>query len=147
MNALVHANTAIDRFITFFWGILDTEAHTFHYVNAGHNPPYLVHKDRTLRPLGEGGLILGVLAAPPPYEDETVGIAPGETIVAYTDGVNEAMSAQMREFGDERLQMLLANLAGASAEEIVGRVRSDILDFTCGAPQSDDITMLVVRRL
>lgn len=147
INALVHANTAIDKFITFFWGVLDADAHTFSYVNAGHNPPCLVRADGSIDLLEEGGLILGVMADPPPYSSGTVALAPGDTLVMFTDGVNEALSVEMEEFGDARLQQLLARHAGNDASCMMEAVRDAVHDFTLGAPQSDDITLLVVHRL
>lgn len=147
INALVHANTAIDKFITFFWGVLDTDAHSFTYVNAGHNPPCLVRADGSIDLLEEGGLILGVMSDPPPYSSGTVTLAPGDTLVMFTDGVNEALSVGMEEFGDARLQQLLARHAGDDAARVMDAVRDAVHDFTLGAPQSDDITLLVVHRL
>lgn len=147
INALVHTNTAIDKFITFFWGVLDTDAHTFTYVNAGHNPPCLVHADGTIDLLEEGGLILGIFNDPPPYAVGSVTLAPGDTIVMYTDGVNEALSVGMQEFGDARLQHLLAHHAADTADRMLEAVRDAVHDFTHGAPQSDDITLVVVHRL
>ncbi len=147
INILVHANTAIDKFITFFWGVLDTEEHTFTYVNAGHNPPCLVRADGTLSLLEHGGLILGVMPDPPPYASDTVSLLPGDTLVLYTDGVNEALSSEMKEFGDDRLQQLIIEQSGVDADRMLEAVRDAVHDFTTGAPQSDDITLLVLHRL
>jgi sigma-B regulation protein RsbU (phosphoserine phosphatase) len=77
INSLIHNNTGMDKFITFFWGILDVDKHTFTYVNAGHNPPYLLHTDGTHEPLSTGGLILGVLEHTPDYESATVHLREG----------------------------------------------------------------------
>jgi sigma-B regulation protein RsbU (phosphoserine phosphatase) len=147
LNALVYSNTQADKFITFFWGILDTRAHTLTYVNAGHNPPYLIKPDGSHLPLSTGGLILGILDHAPEYEQETVGIGEGDMIVTYTDGVNEALSKDMEEFGNERLEHLLAELVDGSPAALIHTVRERILAFTAGAKQSDDITMLVVKRM
>ncbi|MBL0174429.1 MAG: SpoIIE family protein phosphatase [Ignavibacteria bacterium] len=146
LNALVFSNTQADKFITFFWGILDTRAHTLTYINAGHNPPYLVHADGSFVPLSTGGLILGILEEVPPYDEETVAILPGDTIVTYTDGVNEALSKDMEEFGNPRLEALLERLVQGTPSDLIQVVRENILEFTVGAKQSDDITMLVVKR-
>jgi sigma-B regulation protein RsbU (phosphoserine phosphatase) len=146
INAIIHANTGADKFITFFWGMLDTREHSFTYVNAGHNPPYLLRADGTMRPLDVGGLILGIMLPPPPYAQETLRLQPGETIVCYTDGVNEAMSKDMVEFSDERLQALLAAHRHLPAEALLRCIRDEIVAFATGAAQSDDITMLIVKR-
>lgn len=147
INALIHSNTSPDKFITFFWGLLDTHAHTFTYVNAGHNPPYLLHSDGRVTALNEGGLILGILAHTPPYAVGTIHLAAGETLVCYTDGVNEAMSRDQEEFTDERLQQLLIAQRHLPVDDLLRRIRDEIVDFTRGAPQSDDITMLLFQRL
>ncbi len=147
LNAIVFTNTDSDKFITFFWGLLDTEAHTFTYVNAGHNPPWLVSADGRTRPLSEGGLILGILDEVPPYDIETVPLEPGDTIVTYTDGVNEALSVDLVEYGNDRLESQLITLRDECPATIIDHIRRDILTHTIGAKQSDDITMLVVKRL
>jgi sigma-B regulation protein RsbU (phosphoserine phosphatase) len=146
LNALVYENTGADKFITFFWGVLDARAHTFTYVNAGHNPPFLVSSDGAVRPLSTGGLILGVLPEVPPYDTECVALRPGDLLAAYTDGVNEAMSATMAEFGMERLEALLVAVRRAHPREVIARVIDALREHSRGAPQSDDITMLVLRR-
>jgi sigma-B regulation protein RsbU (phosphoserine phosphatase) len=146
INALIYANTSADKFITFFWGILDTRAHSFEYVNAGHNPPYFLHDGTRSRMLDAGGLILGIMENPPPYVSEQIALGPGDMIVTYTDGVNEAMSREMEEFSDERLADLVEQCRTLTAEETLQRIRAEIVSFTAGAAQSDDITMLVLRR-
>ncbi|MFZ1731503.1 MAG: SpoIIE family protein phosphatase [Bacteroidota bacterium] len=146
INTIIHGNTSADKFITFFWGILNTQDNTFSYVNAGHNPPYLLHADGSMRALDAGGLILGIMKDTPPYSLETVQLAPDDMIVCYTDGVNEAMSEEMEEFSDERLQQLLTDQRDLSADALLKYIRDEIVAFTVGANQSDDITMLIVRR-
>lgn len=146
INSLIHSNTSADKFITFFWGLLDTEAHTFEYVNAGHNPPYFLHDGDACDELSDGGLILGIMGTTPPYDSRVLQLAAGDMIIAYTDGVNEAMSKDMEEFSDERLQALVGECRTLGAAETLTRVRDDVLAFTAGAAQSDDITMLVLRR-
>jgi sigma-B regulation protein RsbU (phosphoserine phosphatase) len=146
INSLIHANTSADKFITFFWGILDTTAHTFEYVNAGHNPPYFLHDHERCEELSAGGLILGIMGTPPPYASETLRLEPGNVIVSYTDGVNEAMSRDMEEFSDERLKALVQECHSLPADQTLRRIRDEVHTFTEGAAQSDDITMLVLRR-
>ncbi|MBN1446756.1 MAG: SpoIIE family protein phosphatase [Bacteroidetes bacterium] len=146
INALIYSNTSADKFITFFWGILDTRAHSFEYVNAGHNHPYLLHDGTRTRMLDAGGLILGIMEHPPPYVSERIALGPGDMIVTYTDGVNEAMSHDMEEFSDERLADLVEQCRTLTAEETLQRIRAEIVSFTAGTAQSDDITMLVLRR-
>jgi sigma-B regulation protein RsbU (phosphoserine phosphatase) len=146
INSLIHSNTSADKFITFFWGLLDTEAHTFEYVNAGHNPPYFLHGAQECDELSDGGLILGIMGTTPPYASRTLHLETGDMIITYTDGVNEAMSKDMEEFSDERLQNLVAECRPLTAQETLTRIRDEVITFAEGAAQSDDITMLVFRR-
>ncbi len=146
INALIHGNTSIDKFITFFWGVLNIATHEFHYVNAGHNPPYIARADGGITALSDGGLILGILSTPPPYSMGTARLDPGDTLVCYTDGVNEALSREMEEFGDDRLRDLVSQCRQRVACDALSCIRDEVLRFTEGAPQSDDITMLVAKR-
>ena len=146
INSLIHSNTSVDKFITFFWGLLDTEAHTFEYVNAGHNPPYFLHGTLDCDELSDGGLILGIMGTTPPYASRKLQLEAGDMIITYTDGVNEAMSKDMEEFSDERLRDLVDECRRFGAQDALTRIRDEVIAFTEGAAQSDDITMLVFRR-
>ncbi len=145
VNELMCENTGGNRFVTFFWGYLDHVGRSLSYVNAGHNYPYLVHIDGSVERLESGGMILGVMKEGITYEQAAVRLSAGDLLVLFTDGVTEAMNPEGQEFGEERLESLL--LAGRShdarsvAEEIHGQVRA----FAREAPQSDDITMMVVK--
>jgi sigma-B regulation protein RsbU (phosphoserine phosphatase) len=135
------------RFITFFSGILDPQTRQFRFTNAGHNPPYLLHKDATIEELEEGGLILGVFKTTTPYVESSVTLLPGDILVMYTDGVTEAMDQNGEQFTEERLQSILKNSAGLSAREIIQSVQKSLESHTRGFSQSDDITMLVLKAL
>jgi phosphoserine phosphatase RsbU/P len=131
-----------NRFVTFFFGILDPEGNCT-YVNAGHNPPYLVHRDGTMRELTEGGMVLGLFELAH-YEAETVRLQPEEHLVLFTDGVIEARNTAGEEFGKERLESLLKANAQTSALEILARLQEAVLGFSAQAPQHDDITMMIL---
>lgn len=106
LNDVVSENTTNGSFITFFWGILDTESNEFSYVNMGHNPPLLVD-DQGIRKLNKGGMILGVMKTIIPYEMETVKLKTDDVILLFTDGITEAMDIENNEFTDERLEDLV----------------------------------------
>lgn len=146
VNDLMTQNTTQGRFITFFWGILDPQTGRFSYVNAGHNPPLLCRADGTIELLEEGGLILGVMPTKKPYDQGEVVLAPGDTLCLYTDGVSEAMNSAGVEFGEGRVEEILR---GSRTVPIDG-VRRSIVDAVTGwsgaAGQSDDITLLLLRR-
>jgi sigma-B regulation protein RsbU (phosphoserine phosphatase) len=146
MNNLIFNSTSTDRFITFFWGILDTQNNTFTTINAGHNPPYLVSRVGIFSRLEKGGIILGVLPTSVAYEEEITEIYPGDLIVLFTDGVSEAMDAEGREFGEERIERVLQNYYPESVEKILFQLQTSIREHILGAPQSDDITLLLLKR-
>ncbi len=145
VNDLMCQNTGSDKFVTFFWGVLDSKRRTLTYVNAGHNYPYLVHADGSSDRLERGGMILGVMAPPVPYEQEMLQLESGDMLVLFTDGVSEAMSKEGIEYGENRLEAVILGKRVAPADQIMEAIHSDILEFTRGAQQSDDITMMVVK--
>jgi len=146
INDLTCANTRSgSKFITFFWGILDAQTHRFRFSNAGHNPPFLLRKDGTIEGLEEGGLILGVFKTTTPYAEASVTLLPGDVLVMYTDGVSEAMNQHNDQFTEEQLEVILKESTHLSAKEIIQRVQQALESHTQGTPQSDDITMLVLK--
>jgi sigma-B regulation protein RsbU (phosphoserine phosphatase) len=145
INDVIYQNTAVDKFITAFFGVLDTASGAFAYVNAGHNHPYVFGADG-VTPLDSGGLILGVMPTTFPYEQGRVHLACGDLVVLYTDGVSECLDPERQEYGEERLQSLFIESRDLSADEAITRTHDDLLRFARGAQQSDDITLLVLRR-
>ena len=125
--------------------MLDPESGTVDYVNAGHNPPFLVTAEE-ITPLGEGGLILGVMPTTIPYDVGHVEMKEGDSLVIYTDGVSEAMNTQRDEYGEERLADLLRKQYRLTADTIFNEVRDDVTAHVGEAPQSDDITVIVLVR-
>jgi sigma-B regulation protein RsbU (phosphoserine phosphatase) len=145
VNDLMYENTSSDRFVTFFWGLLDAEKKALTYVNAGHNHPYLVRSDGRMERLEKGGMILGIMSTLIPYEEETVYFNTGDSLVLFTDGVSEAMNKSAEEYGEPRLENVLQNTRGRSAQEILDGIHQDVKKHTGDFPQSDDITLLVLR--
>ncbi|MGE5316198.1 MAG: PP2C family protein-serine/threonine phosphatase [Acidobacteriota bacterium] len=145
VNDIITSNTGNEKFITFFWGVLDPATKTYRYVNAGHNPPYVLRADGTMETLTEGGLILGVMQTLVPYKEGAVTLRKGDAVVLFTDGVSEAMNLAGEDYGDERLEKFLCSLHHSSAREIVDALRAELAAYTAGAPQSDDITIVVLR--
>ena len=147
INDLTASNTRGAKFITFFWGILDVNSRTLRYVNAGHNPPLLVRIGGTVEKLEIGGLILGIIKTQTPYQEGSVRFHSGDALVMYTDGVSEAMDAEGRDFTEERLEEALKRFAHLPAHEIIQKVQQELETHTKDTPQSDDITMLVLKAL
>lgn len=148
INDLTCANTrGGSKFITFFWGILDVKTYKFSFSNAGHNPPYLLRKNGSIEALEEGGLILGVFKTITPYAESSVTFLPGDVLVMYTDGVSEAMNQNDDQFSEEKLEAILKESTHLSAKEIINRVQQALESHTRGTPQSDDITLLVLKAI
>jgi len=144
INNFIHANTNFDKFITFFYAEIDLAGGKFSYVNAGHNPPYLVHADGSWQRLEAGGLILGMMPNMP-YQSETIGFQKDDLIIMFTDGVSEAKSVSDEDFDEERLEVIIRGYYQKPLPELLDKIVADLKSFTKGAPQSDDITLVVVR--
>jgi sigma-B regulation protein RsbU (phosphoserine phosphatase) len=146
INDMICENTGTERFITFFWCVLNTEAMTMSYVNAGHNPPFLIkQRDASIERLEKGGMVLGVLKGSRNYEEGMTTIERGDIIIFYTDGVSEAMNKIGEEFTEARLESLLAHSKDLSAQEIVSKVVTAVQEHSESVPQSDDITLVILK--
>ena len=147
INDLTCLSTGHDKFITFFWGCLNHETQQFRYVNAGHNPPFLLRKTGEIERLDVGGIILGLMKTVTPYPEGVVTLKSGDVIVMFTDGVSEAMNANEEDFTEPRLEEVLKSCRSLSAQQIIFDVQRALEAYTRGTPQSDDITMLVLKAL
>lgn len=146
MNDLAAANTrGGNKFITFFWGVLDAASRTLQYVNAGHNPPIVLRTTGAVEYLDKGGLILGVLPTMNPYEQGTARLEQGDLLVLYTDGVSEAMNAKGEDFSEDRMLEVLRRLRTESASVIMKGLLAAVDEHAASTPQSDDITVLILR--
>ena len=138
INDLTCRNTGRDKFITFFWGSLNSATKEFRYVNAGHNPPFLLRADGKIERLELGGIILGLMSTLTPYQEGSVTLASGDVIVMFTDGVSEAMNAQEVDFTEERLEEVLKTIRTKSPSEIIHGIQAALETHTQGTPQSED---------
>ncbi len=132
------------KFITFFACLFDTKKKQLVYSNAGHNPPFIVHRNGRITKLTEGGLILGVFPQVE-YDEQVVQLADGDVVVFYTDGISEAMNAKEEEFTEERLEEIVLKNRRKSAEEIVKAIQKALSLHVTTAHQSDDITLVVMK--
>lgn len=144
INNLTHQNTAPDKFITFFYGILDTENQTFSFCNAGHNPPYLYKNGQKFQLLEDGGLLLGMLPNCT-YQTGVVTLKKKDWLVMYTDGVNEAINDADEEFDTWRLENVIEKNKTNSAQEMLNAILAEIKEFVKHVPQSDDITLVIIK--
>ncbi len=137
--------SAPDNFATLFVGVLDPSDNAVHFVNAGHNPPLLVRCDGTLEHLEPSGIMIGAMPFDG-WKEDKVTLGPGESIVVFTDGVTEATDREGKLWGDARLEETVAQHCGQAATEMCQTIVAGIREFVEDAPQSDDITMLIVQR-
>ena len=149
LNSLVYESSAANRYATFFYGELDVPSRTLTYVNAGHNPPMLFRKaaegGEVVR-LDAGGMVIGLIEDCI-YQQGTVTLAPGDVLVAYTDGVSEAMNAENEEWGEERFMKVIGPRREMPARALIDVLMNSADAFVAGAPQHDDMTLLVVRAI
>ena len=148
VNDALCAEDVGGMFVTCFYGVLDTRSGSIEMCNAGHNPPYILRADGLVEPTPQaGGFMLGMFADTA-YESATVHLGPGDSLVLYTDGVTEAVNAGDDQYEEERLEVTLQRLATTgppvTAEQLVDGVMADVEQFVSGAPQADDITLLVL---
>jgi len=145
-NEVILRDSQANLFLSAFYAVLDTRSGRLGFANAGHNLPLWCRADTgEIKPLKGKGIILGALEDIA-IEDKQVDIAPSDSIVFYTDGVTEAMDARNRMFGERRLRAAIRKVAGRSAAEVQHAIVEAVLEFVGDTPQSDDITLFVVRR-
>ncbi len=151
INDLMVKSTDPHMFASFFYGLLDTRTGSFICTNAGHNPPLVLRADGRLEELKTGGLLLGMLGDQV-YLQDTIQLGPGDVIVMYTDGITEAVGKSGDEedpdslFGEDALKEVLRRNSHLPASGIKDAVLAAVAEHTAGEPQSDDITLVVIRR-
>jgi serine phosphatase RsbU (regulator of sigma subunit) len=146
LNKATCVNCPSNRFITFFFCVLDGASGEMTYANAGHNPPVLMRASGEAEMVEGGGPVLGLLPMAP-YREMRARLEPGDILAVYSDGVTEANNTADEEFGEERLIEALRRSRGEPAEAIVQAVRTALAAFTAKAPQADDITLVIAKRL
>lgn len=142
LNRSVHRSTTAGKFATFCYCVIDLEAHSITYTNAGHCPAILVRANGEVVRFVAGGAVLGVFPEWS-YEQATISLASGDRLVLFTDGVTEAANSRDEEFGEQRLAQLTAALRDRNAHELKNRILQAVASFTGGRAQ-DDATLLVV---
>jgi len=142
-NAILAEGNDACMFVTAFFGILDLGSGRVSYVNAGHNPPYVVSRSGRRRVLPGGGISVG-MTDQPTFTTHATDLEPGDTLFAFTDGITEAYSPEGELFGDERLEDLLERAGLETGHALVTRVVTAVDHHANGAEQSDDITALAL---
>ena len=142
------SNESVDcMFVTVFYGIYTISTGEITYCNAGHNPPLILKPSGEVEelPMPTDSLVGAIQDMK--YHDETLTLKPGETLVMFTDGVNEAMNADYKEYGDDRLKACLKAHTGDNCHQLIDAVRADVAAFVGDMEQSDDITLFTLKRL
>ena len=146
-NRLLAQESVDCMFVTVFYGIIDVNTGEVTYCNAGHNPPYILKHKGDISPLPMStdpmaGAIDGIT-----YHEGTLKLEKGDALVMFTDGVTEAMSTANEEFGEQRLEDTLEDVAMHNCQQMVDAIKADVAAFAGEAEQSDDITVLALKRL
>jgi phosphoserine phosphatase RsbU/P len=156
VNALVYESSGSNRYATFFFAQLDPLNRQLTYVNAGHNAPALLRGKRMnngedsvcteIIRLEAGGPVIGLLAECD-YQQSVLTLEPGDILLAFTDGISEAMTVEEEEWSEDRLLAHLAQCPDLPAGELVRCLMEAADEFAAGAPQHDDMTLLVLKML
>lgn len=146
INRLLWNSTGGLNYVTFFYAQFDHSTRQLAYVNAGHNPPIFLRaggRDE-LRELSSGGTVVGIFEHCA-YEQGTVQMRPGDVLLAYTDGLSEALDVRGEEFGEARVRRALEESAGETVEEIRDEIVRRVRAWCGDAPQHDDLTFIVLK--
>lgn len=147
VNKLVYEASAANRYATFFYAQYDPATRRLHYVNAGHNPPMVCRRNGNgcefLR-LEAGGTVVG-LFADFSYQEGCIELEVGDLFVGFTDGISEAMNRKDDEFGEDRIMETVQQCESRSAADTITCLLDQVDSFTAGAPQHDDMTLVVMR--
>ncbi len=145
-NKLLAAESVDCMFVTVFYGIYDVSTGHISYCNAGHNPPYILKSDGSVMefPMSKDPMVGAIDCIS--YHAEEIDLEQGDTLVMFTDGVTEAMNVSFEEFGEQRLVDVLKSAHPESCDSLVESIKKEVAAFTEGAEQSDDITILTIKR-
>ncbi len=145
LNDYLSANIPQDRLVTLFYGELELSSGKLSYINAGHNPPFLVRRDRTMERLPSNSIVLGILAGSA-YETAEACLAPGEGLLLFTDGVTEAFNDREEEYGEARLAAFLNKNVNLQPQVLLQSIIDDVVAFCGSSKPKDDMTLMFVAR-
>ena len=146
VNSMLTEDNDAQLFVTVLYAVYDPITGMFTYASGGHDSPLIVHPDGSsdLLPL-TGGIVLGIVPDLD-YQENIISLAPGDTVICYTDGVTEAMNSRGEQFGIERLRQTFLDSPPRDARDAVQKIFDAVNGFAEGAIQSDDITCLTLCR-
>ncbi len=146
VNRATCANCPSNRFITFFFCVFNPATGEVRFANAGHNPPIVVRASGQAEMLEGGGPVLGIVPSAS-YREDATRLGPGDMLVLYSDGVTEANNPDFDEYGEGRFIELLQRHRNEPASAVVQAVTRAVAEFAAGAPQADDITLAIAKRI
>ncbi len=144
LNIALKENLPQSKFVTLYLGRLDTRSGVIEYANAGHTPPLWVQHD-SVQELGDTDLVLGVITRAG-YQNRTLQLLPGDSLVLFTDGLSEAQNAEGEDLASTVLQQRLATMHGTSADEVTKVLEDVVMSHVGDTPLTDDVTLVVVSR-
>ncbi len=145
-NRLLYQSTSSEKFVTLFYSILDTRTHTLSFTNAGHDAPILLAKGGDVNRLETGGVVLSIMEEFP-YDEDQLTLAPGDVLIVYSDGITEAINMNQELFGVDRLLAAIRANRDKSANELIESIVAAVKAYAGPAPQADDMTLVVIKRL
>jgi len=144
-NPIIANNSKTGMFVTLFYGVIDKDARTLTYVNAGHNPPLVLRKKTgEIEELALTGMAVGAMEDAT-YSQQEIPLAPGDVMVLYTDGITEAVNDREEMYDLPRLIKTIQNNSNSSSQELADEIIRSVFAFSGTTPQFDDITLMVVK--
>ena len=144
-NNLLYKCTEPTKFATLFYGIIDLDLNEITFCNAGHNDPLFISAEGKITGLKTGGLLLGGLPDSA-YDEERIKLNKSELIVIYSDGISEAMNEREEEYGESKLKNVILKHLKDSPGTMIDTILSEVKSFTGNAPQSDDMTLMIIKK-
>ncbi len=145
-NDLLCAESVDSMFVTVFYAIYNIKTGELNYCNAGHNSPYILKADGTLLSLPMStNCIVGAIEGLD-FSEDKLQLSVGDTLIMYTDGVNEAFNPEFEEFGNPRMEEAMKQQDGKDCRGQIDGLFASVKAFAAEAPQSDDITIMAIKR-
>ncbi len=144
-NKLLYRSTGLQKFATLFYGILDSSKSIFYFSNAGHNPPFLIDSAKKVTRLTKGGTVLGFMEDYQ-FEEDSIKLSASDSVIIYSDGITDQLNEKDKEFGEDRLLAILTENLKSTADMLIEKVFEAVKSFAKEVPQSDDITIVVIKK-
>lgn len=144
LNQVVYEASTRNRFATLFYAQYDCVTGRLSYVNAGHNRPVIIRRDGAIERLSLTGIAIG-LKRNFEFRQAEVTLGPGDLVVAFTDGISESMNAKREEWSEDELAITALELSSRPLPDLLAGILSAAERFAAGAPQHDDMTLVVLR--